>query len=99
MQQRPQICGENSYYSQRKQFTRYTNERKGNCKHITQPLQKLKTIKCDNQSWSPICDGVREKGPYLHLVKIKLMESPVSRETTEKNVFCPVQKFQKLTAL
>ena len=36
-------------------------------------------------------DGVREKGPYLHLVKIELMTSPVSRETTEQNAFCPAQ--------
>ena len=42
-----------------------------------------------------ICDGVREKGPYLHLVKIELMASPVSRETTEQNAFCPAQKFHK----
>ena len=24
------------------------------------------------------CDGVREKGSYLHLIKIELMASPVS---------------------
>ena len=38
-----------------------------------------------------MCDGVREKGPNLHLVKIKLMTSSLSRETTEQHAFCCAQ--------
>ena len=38
-------------------------------------------------------------GPLLHLIKIELMASPVSRETTEQNAFCLAQEFQKLIEL
>ena len=43
-----------------------------------------------------ICDGVGEKGPYLHLIKIQLMASPVSRKTT---LFVAPKDSKKLTQL
>ena len=41
------------------------------------------------------CDGVREKCPYFHLVKIQQMASPDLRATIEQNAFHPARKFQK----
>ena len=41
---------------------------------------------------------VQGKGALIfNQVKIELMTSPVSRESTEQNAFCLAQLFQKLT--